>query len=902
MQNKCHEQLFVIELFCVFCSNIIHKYSGENNMNSKITGLTSKQVIANRNKYGINQMPRPKLKTVWNFLGEVFTDKLNVVLLIMALIFLILGIAGYGSISEAIGIGIVLIVVAVTTVFTKLKSQRSAEELYQKSSMQNVTVIRNGKAVQIDSTQVVFDDVVILRAGEKICADGYVIYGDVEVNNSILNGESTEVRKTAASNKYIYDYDAQITSDDYTDAHSVFAGTTVLSGKAYMRVVRIGANTENAKIMSSLYAINELKTTLQIQLDNLAALISKMGSVCALIIFSVLVLTNLYATDFVLNSSFVYMIFSSLTVALTIFVAAVPEGLPFIIGIITSQNVNRMIKSNILAKNPHKIPEAGNIQLLCTDKTGTLTKGFLQPVHNFAGDGTDIGFGGSDNNKTKDYFFTNIALTCDCTFDARNDIVGGNMTCRALFLAVKRISDYIRLIQQKNPVSDRIVFDSARKFSAVKIGGKKPVCHYMGAPEIILSHSVSYIDSDGKIKPLDNKKMQDLIKQNAKQAMRLVATAFSPSWTKDDKIPNDLVFISMVAMRDQVRPGVNNVIAAMSKSGVQVMMITGDILDTAHAIAVDCGIIETESDVAITAAEFDKMSDDKVKNILRNIKVIARATPNTKLRLVKLAQSVGLCIGMCGDGTNDAPALKRADVGFAMGDGTDVCKESSDIIITDNNFLSIANCILLGRTFVHNIVNFLKFQLPINFTLVVLSIVFPIMFGLDAFTAVQILMVNIVMDSLNSLAFGGEAPRKEYLQERTLGKNAPLISKSALGQIIWTTFGFCGVFAILEFLHTNGMFSSSDVYMSARFALLVIMAVVNGFCVRARGWNVFAGLSQNPMFIVVALGIVVCTILSVSFGGQFLQLVPLSLTQWLTVFGLSVIIVPINFVRYLMKK
>ncbi|MDW2994918.1 MAG: cation-transporting P-type ATPase [Alphaproteobacteria bacterium] len=868
-------------------------------MNSKITGLTSKQVITNRDKYGMNQMPRPKLKTVWNFLGEVFTDKLNVVLLIMALIFLVLGLVGYGSISEAIGIGVVLVVVAVTTVCTKLKSQRSAEELYQKSSMQTVTVIRNAKAVQIDSTMVVYDDIVVLRSGEKICADGYIIYGEVEVNNSILNGESTEVKKTAVTGKYIYNPDTPVTSDDYTDDHSVFAGTTVLSGKGYMRVTRIGANTENAKIMSSLYSINELKTTLQIQLDNMATLISKLGSVCALIIFAVLLTVNLYATDFVLDANFIYTVFSSLTVALTIFVAAVPEGLPFIIGIITSQNVNRMIKANILAKNPHKIPEAGNIQLLCTDKTGTLTKGFLQPVHNFSGSGTDIGFGQNNKDKIKEHFFTNIALTCDCTFDARNSIVGGNMTCRALFLAVKKISKYIISLQQKNPVADRVVFDSSRKFSAAKVSGKKSVCYYMGAPEIILAHAVSYVDSDGKVQPLDKEKMHALIKQNAKQAMRLVATAFSPSWVKKGDMPKDLIFVSMVAMRDQVRAGVNGVISAMSKSGVQVMMITGDILETAHAIALDCGIMETDSDIAITASEFDKMSDEQVKGILHNIKVIARATPSTKLRLVKLAQSVGLCIGMCGDGTNDAPALKRADVGFAMGDGTDVCKESSDIIITDNNFLSIANCILLGRTFVHNVVNFLKFQLPINFTLVVLSILFPILFGLDAFTAVQILLVNIVMDSLNSLAFGGEAPRKEYLQERTYGKNAPLLNKSALGQIIWTTFGFCGVFALLELLHSNGLFVTEDAYMSARFALLIIMAVVNGFCVRARGCNIFAGLSQNPMFMVVALGIVVCTVLSVWFGGQFLQLVPLSLTQWLIVFGLSVLIIPINFIRYL---
>lgn len=871
-------------------------------MTANITGLTSKQVLTNRNKYGINQLPRPRQKTVWNFLGEVFTDKLNVVLLVMALIFLILGLVGYGSISEAIGIGIVLLVVSVTTVCTKLKSQRSAEELYQKSSMQTVTVIRNGAPIQIDSSQVVFDDVVVLRTGEKICADGYIIHGELEVNNSILNGESVEVKKIPVPKRYVYNPDLQITSDDYTDEHSVFAGTTVLSGKAYMRVVRIGANTENAKIMSSLYAINELKTTLQIQLDNLAALISKLGSVCALIIFAVLLISNLHGTGFDSGAAMIYTIFSSLTVALTIFVAAVPEGLPFIIGIITSQNVNRMIKLNILAKNPNKIPESGNIQLLCTDKTGTLTKGYLQVVHNFSGDGTDIGVGSDDKNLIKDVFFTNIALTCDCSFNARKEIIGGNMTCRALFVSLRKLAKHITKIQQQNPISARVLFDSARKFSAVRTSGRKKMCYYMGAPEIILSHAKSYIDFDGQIKPLDKNKIQELINQNAKQAMRLVATAFSASWVKQDEIPSDLIFISLVAMRDQVRPGVSNVINAMSKSGVQVMMITGDILETARAIAIDCGIIETDSDIAITANEFDKMSDDEVKHMLRKIKVIARATPNTKLRLVKLAQSVGLCIGMCGDGTNDAPALKRADVGFAMGDGTDVCKESSDIIITDSNFLSIANCILLGRTFVHNITSFLKFQLPINFTLVVLSIVFPVLFGLDAFTAVQILIVNIVMDSLNSLAFGGEPPRQEYLLEPTHGKNAPLLSRQILWQIVWSTFGFCLVFALLEILHTNGMFASGAIYMSARFALLIIMAVVNGFCVRARGLNIFSGLFQNPMFVIVALGIIACTILAVHFGGAFLQLATLSPDQWMVVFCLSVLIIPINMFYKLISR
>ncbi len=871
-------------------------------MKKNFNGLSSKQVLASRTKYGTNEMPRPPLRSGWDFFKEVFHDRLNQVLTFMMLVFLVLGIAGYGSIYEAIGIGAVLVVVATTTVMTKLKTQRSANELYKKSSMFSATVMRNGTPVCLDSSQVVVDDIVILRAGEKICADGYVIDGTIDVNNAILNGESDEVKKTAVPANYKYNPDETASADMYTDAHSVFAGTTVQSGKCYMRVTKIGAHTENAKIMSTLYSIDEVKTTLQIQLDNLADLISKAGSVCALVIFGVLLVVRLMSGDISSGISLLYTIFGTLTVALTIFVAAVPEGLPFIIGIITSQNVNRMIRSNILAKNPNKIPESGNIQLLCTDKTGTLTYGFMQPVHNYTAMGTDIGFDLSNGDHIKHLFLENIALTCDCAYDDNKNIIGGNATCRALFGAVKDIAKKISEIQKKHKISSRILFDSAHKFSAVKLDKTHQISYYLGAPEVILSRAKFFVDTDGSIKKINKARIRQLIKKNASQAMRLIATAYSTSWAKEKELPDDLVFISLVAMRDQVREGVSDVIKAMNKSGIQVMMITGDNLDTAHAIAADCGIVSSDKDYCITSNEFDEMSDAHIKNILPNIKVIARATPSTKLRLVCLAQSLNLCIGMCGDGTNDAPALKRADVGFAMGDGTDVCKEAGDIIITDNNFLSIANCILLGRTFVHNVISFLRFQLPINFTLVILSIVFPILFGFDAFTAVQILLVNIVMDSLNSLAFGGEPPHKEYLSEPSQGKNAPLLSRFNVTQIVWTTLGFCIVFALMEILHMHNIFPGSDVYMSARFALLVIMAVVNGFCVRTNGYNIFAGLQNNPMFLLVAAGIVSCTILAVSFGGQVLQLAPMNTHQWMYVFGLSLIIIPINFITQMAHK
>ena len=679
----------------------------------KYTGLTDVQVIESRTQYGANEMPRPKLKSAWQFFLEVFQDKLNIVLLIMMCMFIVLSSFGYGSVFEAIGIGIVLLVVAITTVASKLKGQRAAEELRVKSSLLYADVMRNGNIVRIPSVDVVVDDIVILRAGEMICADGYVIDGTIAVNNAILNGESDECEKSPVPSDFVYNRDAKITGDTYTDSHSVFSGTFVLSGECKMRVARVGGATENAKIMATLNSIESVKTTLQIQLDNLADKISKVGSVCATIIFLVLLFVNIHGSGMSADASMLYMVFNALTVALTIFVAAVPEGLPFIIGIITGQNVATMIKNNILAKNPNKIPESGNIQILCTDKTGTLTRGVIEPVHNFSGDGTDVGFVGRAGDAVATAFLENVALTCGATYGTDGTIIGGNLTGRALLTAVAPVAKQITQIQSDVLVLERIVFNSANKFSAARTDGAS---YYLGAPEVILSHAKYCLDASGELKPINRDTISELIRQNASHAMRLVATAFSKSWAPDEKLPDDLVLISVVAMRDQVRPGVSDVIASMRRSGVNVMMITGDILDTARAIAVDCGIINTPDDIAMTASDLDNMSDDVAKSILHRIKVIARATPDTKLRVVKLAQNLNLCIGMCGDGTNDAPALKRADVGFAMGDGTDVCKESGDIIITDNNFLSIAKCILLGRTFVHNVINFLKFQLPINFS------------------------------------------------------------------------------------------------------------------------------------------------------------------------------------------
>ena len=397
--------------------------------------------------------------------------------------------------------------------------------------------------------------------------------------------------------------------------------------------------------------------------------------------------------------------------------------------------------------------------------------------------------------------------------------------------------------------------------------------------------------------------MMEIIRDNARQAKRMVALAYGVGKTLNAKMPDNLILVSMVAIRDDVRAEVPHAVARMGRAGIHVIMITGDILDTARAIAVDSGIINSDDDVALTARELDSMTDAQIKQILYKLKVVARAVPRTKLRLVKIAQEMNLCIGMCGDGTNDAPALRRADVGFAMGSGTDVCKEAGDIIITDDNFVSIADAVLFGRTFSNNITKFLMFQMPINIMLVVLSLIYPTVFMLPAFVAVQILVINIVMDSLNSLSFGAEPAKPEYMNVPPRPKGASLFSDGVGARIFAACVEFGIIFSLLFLPVVQQIFGDNpDVNLTVRFALIMLIAAFNGFNVRTNDVRILRGISKNPMFLIIAGVIVFGTVAIVQFGGTIFQVVPLTVKQWVAVFGLSALIIPMDLIRKIIRK
>ena len=713
------------------------------------TGLTSSQVTKNREKYGSNKLPEKKLKTGFQFFMETFEDRLNQILLAMMIVFTVLAVFGQGSYSEPIGVAVVLLAIAFIGMNTGLKSQKSAKELKDRTSIHYCNVIRDGKVEHINSNDLVVGDLVIIQSGEAIHADGYLVEGNVKVDNSVLNGESEPCKKTAwdkEDSPIAFGGQRKADSSDYTNSYALFSGTTVTDGEGKMIVTNVGVDTVNGQTISTIDEIEETKTSLEIQLDDLAGQISKFGYIGATIIVVALIVTNIIQIGGIaeyLNIGWIGILKNVLTIAvtaLTIIVAAVPEGLPLIINLITAQNAKVMIKHNVLAKHTNKIPEAGNIQLLCTDKTGTLTVGKLVPVENVMGDGKSI----TEDENTYNLFKYNVILNSSAMFDENNKIVGGNATERAL-LSLVNADEYKKITNSATIVSKKS-FNSANKFSAVETEyNGETFTYYKGAPERLIDAATKCVTLNG-LETIDKDKLKMIVRSYTVKAMRVIATGYSSSKLPEEGFPNDLIITSLIAIRDDVRPEVPEAVERMHDAGVQVMMVTGDVIDTAKAIAKDAGLITSESDIAMSALDFDALSDEEAKEKLPYIKVIARATPNTKLRIVRLAQELGLCVGMTGDGTNDAPALKAADVGFSMGSGTDVCKEAGDIIITDDNFVSITDAVLLGRTFMHNVMKFLKFQLPINVGLVLLSILYPIIMSVEAVAAVQILVINIVMD------------------------------------------------------------------------------------------------------------------------------------------------------------
>lgn len=856
-----------------------------------MNGLSSSEVLRSREMHGSNKLPEPKMKKWYDFAKEALSEKITMILIAIAVLQLFLGFMGVMELSDPIMILVVLAIVTVIAVKTGLGVQKSAAELRAKTSVRYCDVIRDGKVQTINKDELVVGDLVCVGMGQEIFADGYIVDGKISVNNAAINGETKECKKTPIQG-YIH---AKTTSTSaYTNPNCLFAGTTVMSGEGKMIVTDVGVNTVNGDTMVKMQTLESPKTALDIALDNLSDFISKWGTVAAVVTFAVLTMTGIMSVGF--SNYFggnildvIQKIAQNFSVALTIIVAAVPEGLPLIVKLVTKQNVRTMETFNILAKNPGKIPELAYVDIICTDKTGTLTTGVMTPKKIIDAFVDEV----DESSELWKAMVNNICVNNSAVFDGNGEITGGNSIDRAV-LTLTDSEEYGKIVNDLQ-VKAKQVFNSSNKYSAVSCSNE--VTYYKGAPEKLIEHCTTalgdgiqtFTDSD-KIRLLEN------IKEMTTKSMRCIALTQSKEELVENELPNNMTLLGIIGVVDPVREEVPNAVAMAHKAGIQVIEITGDCLETAKAVAEECGIYMA-GDLAITNDDFEAMSDDEVKSIIPKLRVISRCSPNTKLRLVTLAQEIGKSVAMTGDGVNDSPALKRADVGFGMQGGSDVAKEASDIVLTDDNFASVVKAVELGRTFMHNIMMFLEFQLPINIALLILSVIYPMVATGALLASVQILIVNIIMDSLNSLSFGGEPPKEEYMSERPIKKGSGLFIRGAKKRITISTAAFIVLYGIITFSPVSNMFVTDVEAMTARFALLCFMAVLNGFNIRTEHMNLFKSIGKNKLFSYISVGICAMTVILCDFAGTLIKATALDLNHWLVIIALAFMVIPVDLVR-----
>lgn len=650
----------------------------------------------------------------------------------------------------------------------------------------------------------------------------------------------------------------------------------------------------------------ELKTKspdspLKIRLTELARMISKIGYIGAILVsiaylFSVIVIKNNFNIDLITETiTNIPLLFGhilySLTLSVTIIVVAVPEGLPMMITLVLSSNMKKMLKNNVLVRKLMGIETAGNINVLLTDKTGTLTKGKLE-VTNFI-DG-NLNMYSSINSIDKELYeiLKESILYNNSSEFSMGEIIGGNSTDRALL-------KYIGEHQKKYKVISSVPFDSKNKYMETIIKKDKNIKLIKGAPEKIIPLCTSYYSKLGTKKYFyKRKEIMGMLETMASKGNRLIALA-----TSEDTNYN---LVGIICLKDEVRNEAIEGLKLVKNAHINTIMITGDNKNTAQAIAEELGMIEYDS-IVITSDELNRLTDEEIKKIFPKLKVVARALPKDKSRLVKIARELDLVVGMTGDGVNDAPALKQADVGFAMGSGTEVAKEASDIVILDDNFLSISKAILFGRTIFKSIRKFIIFQLTVNMCAICLSIVGPFI-GIEApITVIQMLWVNMVMDTLAGLAFSFEPPLLEYMNELPKRKNEPIVNKYMLTEV-FTTGTYLTLLCILflkvpffKSLFRTGI--QDEYFMTAFFGLFIFTCLFNSFNVRTTRINVFANLLKNKIFLFIMSFIIIVQLILIYFGGNLFRTAGLTLIELILIFIISITIIPIDWIRkYICKQ
>lgn len=878
----------------------------------KFNGLSDKEVEQSREKYGSNAIPDSEPTTFWEEFKETFGDPMIKILLAIAALMIVMFFFGYAEIYEPLGTIVAVLVVAFVSAKTGVASDTKYRELKDSTEKDKCKVYRNGVVTVIEVDDVVVGDKVLLQSGDKVPADGILIDGALKVDNSALNGEAEECKKTAADPSVQLADD--ITGDTFVDKYSLFRGAVIFDGEGILDVRKVGLKTMMGKMAEEMQE-EEPDSPLKVKLAKLAKQISTFGYIGAIVIalfylaHAILVFDGGAAGYFAQPiPDIIKNVIDAVSLAVVIVVCAVPEGLPLMISLVLMQNTSKMLDHNVLVRKAEGIETAGSLNILFSDKTGTITKGSLEVVDFFCADGNSIDIPQlSKHSKVKGLIDLAIGKNTQSMFDASHKVIGGNATDQALmkfigedtFRALAGNTEYVVTAQQG--------FNSTNKFSQARIDSVGKT-FYKGAPERLLAAATKYLDADGNVRDMDKAVLDRKIDELAAKAMRVLAFGYSESPLVESRINDDIVIIGLVGIRDDVRPEARDAIKEVQDAGIQVVMITGDRLETAVAIAKDAGLLKSSDEMAISSAQLNEMSDDEVKKIIPKIRVIARALPTDKSRMVRLCQEMNLVVGMTGDGVNDSPALKRADVGFAMGSGTEAAKEAGKIVILDDNFKSIKDAILYGRTIYHNILKFCKFQLVINVTAVVVSAIAPF-FGVDEpLKVTHLLFVNLVMDSLGAIMLGNEPALEKYMREKPRRRDESIVSKSMMAQIL--TMGLW--LTIVSFVYLKApffvnLFANEEQHLTGYFVLFIVSALCNGFNVRDDGFAIFKGLDQNTGFLKVFFLIILVQFVIVNAAliplpvftwiGNMFSCHPFGIQGWIAVILLSATMIPVDLVR-----
>lgn len=867
--------------------------------NLMYNGNKTADVESLRKQYGSNKLTKVKGNSFFKLLVESFGDPIIKILLIALAIKIVFLFKDFDW-FETLGILIAVFLATFISTISEYGSEAAFRRLQEESSKITVKVRRDNKIKEIPIDDVVVNDIILLTSGDKIPADGYLIEGNISIDESSLNGESKETKKYA------------LTTTTPQEENKVYRGTVIYTGDAKMFVTKVGDKTFYGNLAREIQE-KEPTSPLRNRLRDLAKVISRIGYIGAFLVsfsylFSIIVIQNDFnitkimamITNFPLL--FNHLIYC-LTLSVTIIVVAVPEGLPMMITLVLSSNMKRMLKSNVLVRKLVGIETTGSLNYLLSDKTGTLTKGKLE-VTSITDANLNKMYNSKDIQKNPLYYqklYRAMAWNNAAMWNEKQEIIGGNSTDRSLL-------SFIEETIPKKEILSSIPFDSKNKFSTITVmEDNTEITYIKGACEKLLPACSRYLTEKGEEKFfLYQSKLKEEITRLTKEGNRLLLLGYKKGKINPQNI-QEITFIGLVCIRDELREETIPAIEHIKKAGIKMIMITGDHPDTATSIAKECNLITSEKDLVMTSEELNRHTDEEIIRLIPNLRVIARALPQDKSRLVKILQSMNQIVGMTGDGVNDAPALKKANVGFAMGSGTEVSKEAADIVILDDNIKSITTAILYGRTIFKSIRKFIIYQLTCNMCALFLSIVGPFIGVNTPITIIQMLWINMIMDTFAGLAFSFEPALEETLNEPPKAKNEPIMNSYMYSQIIFTGIYsalLCIFFLKAPIIRTLIRTGENNKYlMTAYFALFIFIGVCNAFNARTNRLNLLAHLRKNIVFMITIAFICIVQCYLIYHGGDLFRTYGLTAFELFIVILLSLTVIPVDFLRkYYMKK